>query len=56
MRKYRDKIDEIDNKLKELLKERFCIVRDIGIYKKENNIDIENRFFRIYKKYIRRNL
>jgi chorismate mutase len=36
----RGKIAEIDNQMFELLKERMQIVRDIGIYKGENNITI----------------
>ncbi|WP_107039121.1 bifunctional 3-deoxy-7-phosphoheptulonate synthase/chorismate mutase type II [Brumimicrobium mesophilum] len=36
----RSKIAELDNQLFKLLKERMEIVRDIGLYKKENNITI----------------
>lgn len=43
MKEYRNKIDEIDKRLKDVLRERFKTVKEIGIYKKENNIDIESR-------------
>ena len=40
MEQYREKIDEIDNKLMNLLVERLLIVKNIGLYKKQNNIPV----------------
>ena len=40
MEQYRKIIDEIDDKLMNLLVERLLIVKDIGLYKKQNNIPV----------------
>lgn len=42
MKEYRNKIDKIDSELKKLLNERFEVVRDIGLYKRKNNMEIES--------------
>lgn len=39
---YREQIDEIDNQLIEMLGKRTEVVRKIGVFKRENNIDIVN--------------
>lgn len=40
MEKYREIIDQIDDKLMNLLVERLLIVKDIGLYKKKYNIPV----------------
>ena len=40
---FREKIDEIDSAIVEKLQERFRIAKEIGKYKKENNLKIEDR-------------
>lgn len=40
---YRKEIDSIDKKIMKLLERRFNIVKEIGIYKKENKIEIEDK-------------
>lgn len=42
LNKYREQIDKIDNDLIELLEQRFEITRQVGEYKKENNIEVLN--------------
>ena len=37
MEEYRKIIDEIDDKIMKLLVDRLLIVKDIGLYKKQNN-------------------
>lgn len=39
---YRNKIDDIDNQLVKLMEERLLIVKDIGDYKKVEQIAIED--------------
>ena len=39
----RNKIDKIDNEIIDLLNDRFDIVKEIGEYKKENNIPVEDK-------------
>lgn len=40
---FREKLDEIDSAIVEKLQERFRIAKEIGKYKKENNLKIEDR-------------
>jgi len=40
MEQYREIIDDLDNKIMELLVNRLSIVKDIGLYKKQNNIPV----------------
>lgn len=40
MEQYREIIDDLDNKIMELLVNRLLIVKDIGLYKKQNNIPV----------------
>ncbi|MEI6849964.1 MAG: chorismate mutase [archaeon] len=40
--KLRQKINEIDSRIIELLRERFDIVKEIGIHKKKNGIAIKD--------------
>lgn len=42
LNKYREQIDKIDNDLIELLEQRFEVTRQVGEYKKENNIEVLN--------------
>ena len=48
----RKKIDEIDKKILYLLKERFSIIRHIGLIKKKNDMPVkdEERIKEIYRK------
>ena len=39
----RSRIDQIDRKLIELIEERLEIVREVALYKKENNMKIFDR-------------
>ena len=39
----RNKIDKIDNEIIDLLNDRFDVVKEIGEYKKENNIPVEDK-------------
>ena len=39
----RNKIDKIDNEIIDLLNDRFNVVKEIGEYKKENNIPVEDK-------------
>lgn len=52
MENLREKINIVDDKIMELLLERFLIVKDIGKYKKQNNIPIldSSREQKIYSK------
>ena len=43
LKKLRDQISFIDEKIVSLLEERFSKTLLVGIYKKENNIEIENK-------------
>lgn len=43
IKEHRKQIDEIDNQILELLKERFEISKKIGKYKKQNNLPIRNK-------------
>ncbi len=40
--KYRIEIDQIDNQILNLLDERFELTKQVGEYKKENNIEVLN--------------
>lgn len=40
---WRKKIDKIDKKLFKLLEKRFNVSKEIGIYKKQKNLPIENK-------------
>lgn len=42
LNKYREQIDKIDNDLIDLLEQRFEVTRQVGEYKKENNIEVLN--------------
>ena len=52
LEEYRKNIDKIDKKLVELFIERFEIVKQIGKFKKENNIPVvdNNRFNKVLEK------
>ena len=52
LEEYRKQIDKIDKKLVELFVERFEIVKQIGKFKKENNIPVvdNNRFQKVLEK------
>jgi len=39
----RDKIDNIDDKIIALLKERFAVVKDVGEYKKLHGLEVLNQ-------------
>ncbi len=39
----REKIDELDRKILELIAERFRVVREIAEYKKQHNLPIEDK-------------
>ncbi|MDR0831478.1 MAG: chorismate mutase [Bacillales bacterium] len=41
--KLREKIDIIDNKIVELLNLRLDVIRDVVIYKKVNNLSVEDK-------------
>jgi chorismate mutase len=49
---FREKIDSVDEKIFDLLLERYLIVEDIGKYKKNNKLDIldSKRENKIYEK------
>ena len=40
LKECRNKIDEIDNKIVELFKERMKIIKDVALFKKANNLPI----------------
>ena len=40
LKECRNKIDEIDNKIVELFKERMKIIKDVSLFKKANNLPI----------------
>lgn len=52
MEDFRNKIDNIDDKIMELLVNRYLIVKDIGKFKKDNNLPVydEKRENYIYDK------
>ena len=52
LEEYRKKIDVIDTEIVELFVERFEIVKQIGKFKKENNIPVvdNNRFQKVLEK------
>ena len=52
LKQYRNKIDKTDEKIVELFAERFKVVRKIGEFKKNNNIQIidSSRFQKVLKK------
>jgi chorismate mutase len=43
LKQLRDKIDELDNQIIELLEKRFKVTNKISTYKKENNINVEDK-------------
>ena len=43
LKQLRDKIDELDNQIIELLEKRFKGTNKISTYKKENNINVEDK-------------
>lgn len=43
LNQYRDKIDKIDAKILELLVDRFEVVKQVGEYKKQNNLPVLDR-------------
>ena len=40
MDNYRKVIDDLDNKIMSLLVDRLQVVKDVGLYKKQNNIPV----------------
>ncbi len=40
LKKYRNKIDKIDKKIETLLDKRLKLCKEIGDYKKENNLEV----------------
>ncbi|MFP4478769.1 MAG: chorismate mutase [Candidatus Izemoplasmatales bacterium] len=42
MKKYREKLNQIDDEIQRLFIERMKLVKQIGKYKKENNIKVED--------------
>ena len=52
LEKYRNKIDHIDKKIEALLDKRLKLCKEIGDYKKENNLEVldQNREDAIMKK------
>ena len=52
LEEYRGKIDKIDEEIAKLLAERLILVKQIGKFKKENNIPVvdENRFNKVLEK------
>ena len=52
LEEYRKQIDEIDKNIVELFAKRFEIVKQIGKFKKENNIPVvdNNRFQKVLEK------
>ena len=42
MEQYREIIDDLDTKIMDLLVNRLLIVKDIGLYKKQNNIPVHD--------------
>ena len=52
MEELRDKIDKMDDLIMSLLIDRYIVVKEIGEYKKENNIPVldKNREEKIYEK------
>ena len=43
IKEHRKQINEIDNQILKLLKERFEISKKVGKYKKQNNLSIKNK-------------
>lgn len=43
LKNYREKLDLIDEEMKKLFLERMEIVKEIGAFKKENNIKVEDK-------------
>ena len=43
LKQLRDKIDELDNQIIELLEKRFKVTNKISTYKKGNNINVEDK-------------
>lgn len=41
--KYRNEIDQLDQEIISLLDQRFEVTKQVGIYKKENNIPVLNQ-------------
>jgi chorismate mutase/prephenate dehydratase len=52
MEEFRSRIDKLDNQIMELLIDRLNVVKEIGEYKKENNIPVydKSREDKIYQK------
>ncbi|QWC00356.1 chorismate mutase [Mycoplasmatota bacterium] len=43
MKKYREKLNQIDDEIRRLFIERMKVIQDIAKYKKENNINVEDK-------------